>query len=71
MSIDEKKAARWEEFREQTLEIAARRNSPEFDAYIGSLTERAWKHVISEGKLDTQNAEATMWKFFCEDQKNR
>ncbi|MDD2378893.1 MAG: hypothetical protein PHE14_01455 [Aminobacterium colombiense] len=71
MSIDEKKASKWEDFRVRTLEIAAQRNNSDFEKYIGSLTERAWKHVLSEGKLNPDLAEETMWKFFCEDQKNR
>ncbi|MDD3768883.1 MAG: hypothetical protein PHO50_08725 [Aminobacterium colombiense] len=53
------------------MEIAAQRNNSDFEKYIGSLTERAWKHVLSEGKLNPDLAEETMWKFFCEDQKNR
>ncbi|WP_024821897.1 MULTISPECIES: hypothetical protein [Aminobacterium] len=71
MSIDERKAAKWEMFRKETLEIAAKRLNADFDRYIGSLTERAWKHVMSEGVLSPEKAEATMWKFFSEDQKNR
>ena len=45
MSIDEKKASKWEDFRVRTLEIAARRNNSDFEKYIGSLTERAWNYV--------------------------
>jgi len=66
-----KTLSEWENYKQETLDLAKNRNDRAFIQYISSLTEKAWKHVLKENKLTPEQAERKMWSFYQEDNKNR
>ncbi|MDD4364348.1 MAG: hypothetical protein PHF19_01275 [Synergistales bacterium] len=62
---------KWQAFREETLDLARKRENDDFMRYASSMTDRAWRHVVDEGVFSPEEAEKRLWGFYQEDLKFR
>lgn len=63
--------SQWKAFQKTALDLAAKRGDLEYFRYASSMTDRAWKHVLSEKVYSPHGAEERLWGFYQQDLKFR
>lgn len=67
----ENRDMKWKAFQNKALDLAAKRGDLEYFRYASSMTDRAWKHVLSENVYSPNSAEERLWGFYQQDIKFR